>query len=137
MKFNIKKEYLKNKEIILYIGFGILTTLVNYTCYFMGTKIFKINYLYSNVIAWLLSVLFAFFSNKFLVFNSMENSRVLKEFLLFISARILSGFLETFLLYIFVGLLKFDDSIVKILVSVLVVISNYYFSKVYVFKKHK
>ena len=42
MKFNIKKEYLKNKEIILYIGFGILTTLVNYICYFMGTKIFKI-----------------------------------------------------------------------------------------------
>lgn len=137
MKFNIKKEYLKNKEIILYIIFGILTTLVNYICYFMGTKIFKINYLYSNIIAWLLSVLFAFFSNKFLVFNSLENSKVLKEFLLFTSARILSGFLETFLLYIFVGLLKFDDSIVKILVSVLVVISNYYFSKVYVFKKHK
>ncbi len=135
MKFNIKKEYLKNKEIILYIGFGILTTLVNYICYFMGTKIFKINYLYSNIIAWLLSVLFAFFSNKFLVFNSMKNSRVLKEFLLFTSARMLSGFLETFLLYIFVGLLKFDDSIVKILVSILVVVSNYYFSKVYVFKK--
>ena len=65
---NIKK--LINKKIILYVIFGVLTTIVNLIAYYLFSNIININYLISNAIAWIISVVFAYITNKFFVFNS-------------------------------------------------------------------
>ncbi len=126
-----------NKEIINYFVFGILTTLVNYVVYFTGINIFKVNYLYSNIIAWIISVIFAYITNKLFVFKktSFFLKTIVKELILFINSRLLSGIIETGLLYIFVEILNENEKIIKILVSIIVVILNYYFSKKIIFKK--
>lgn len=124
-------------EIIKYIIFGILTTLVNYVAYFMTTRIWNINYLISNMIAWAISVLFAYTVNKIFVFHSLDKSikRLFKEFTAFISARVISGLLETIILFIFVTMFNFDDKIIKVAASIIVVVLNYFFSKYFIFKK--
>lgn len=126
-----------NKEILNYLIFGVLTTLVNYVSYFGATKLFEINYLVANVIAWFISVVFAYVTNKFWVFEnkSVEIRYLMKEIFLFVSARVMSGGMETLFLFVFVSLMRFDDGIVKIVASVFVVIFNYFFSKWIIFKK--
>lgn len=126
-----------NKEIINYLIFGVLTTIVNYISYFSATKVFYINYLLANIISWFISVVFAYVTNKFHVFDnkSIEFRYLIKEISLFISARLMSGGIETLFLFIFVSLLDFNDGIIKIIASVFVVIFNYFFSKFIIFKK--
>ena len=89
---------IKKNEIILYLIFGILTTIVNIISYLFITDILNIHYLISNIIAWFLSVLFAYITNRIWVFKS-KNENILKEFGLFISGRIFSGVLDTTLMY--------------------------------------
>ena len=126
-----------NKEILNYLIFGVLTTLVNYVSYFGATKLFEINYLVANVIAWFISVVFAYVTNKFWVFEnkSVEVRYLVKEISLFVSARVMSGGMETLFLFVFVSLMGFDDGIIKIIASVFVVVFNYFFSKLIIFKK--
>lgn len=126
-----------NKEILSYLIFGVLTTVVNYVSYFVATKLFGINYLVANVIAWFISVVFAYVTNKFWVFEnkSVEIRGLVKEIFLFVSARVMSGGIETLFLFVFVSLLGFDDGVIKIIASVFVVIFNYFFSKLIIFKK--
>ncbi len=126
-----------NKEIINYLVFGVFTTIVNYVSYFSATKIFNINYLLANIIAWFISVVFAYITNKFYVFDnkSIEFKYLIKEISLFISARLMSGAIETVFLFVFVSLISFNDSIIKIIASVFVVIFNYFLSKFIIFKE--
>lgn len=129
----------ENKEILGYLIFGVLTTVVNYVAYFVATKLFGINYLVANVIAWFISVVFAYVTNKFWVFEnkSVEIKALVKEIFLFVSARVMSGGIETLFLFVFVSLLGFDDGVIKIIASVFVVIFNYFFSKFIIFKGSK
>ena len=80
---NIKK--LINKEIILYVIFGVLTTIVNLIAYYLFSNIININYLISNAIAWIISVVFAYITNKFFVFNSsyINKDVIIEEFIKF------------------------------------------------------
>lgn len=122
------------KELLFYIIFGILTTLVNIAVYLFFTKILGVNYLISNIIAWFLSVLFAYVTNRIWVFES-ENTNILKEIILFFSGRIFSGVVDTLLMFIFIDLLIVNDSISKIIIQIIVVVLNYVFSKLIVFKE--
>lgn len=126
-----------NKEILSYLIFGVLTTVVNYVTYFVATKLFGVNYLVANIIAWFISVVFAYVTNKFWVFEnkSVEIKALVKEIFLFVSARVMSGGIETLFLFVFVSLLGFDDGVIKIIASVFVVIFNYFFSKLVIFNK--
>jgi putative flippase GtrA len=135
----LKCLYTKYKELLLYIIFGVLTTAVNYISYFIFTRSFHVNYLISNVIAWILAVIFAYITNKFFVFESKDKNikKYINEFILFVGARVVSGFLDTALMFIFVDLFKFNDAFVKIMDGVLVVIINYFFSKLFIFKKEE
>lgn len=135
----IKELLEKYRELISYIFWGVMTTLVNYVVYFICTKTFGIEYLISNVIAWFLSVLFAFWVNKVYVFRSYEKDikTMVREFGTFLSARVLSGALETGMLALFVETMHLNDSAVKIAASVLVVIINYVLSKLIIFKKQE
>lgn len=132
---NIKK--IINTQTILYVIFGILTTIVNLISYYFFSNIMSINYLISNMISWIISVLFAYITNKFYVFNSKDTSKdiIVKEFIKFVNCRLTSGIIEMILLFLLVDMLAVNDIISKLVIGVIVVILNFIFSKLFVFKK--
>lgn len=133
----VKALYLRHRTLVDYIFFGGLTTAVNYAVYFALTRLMAVNFMAANAIAWVAAVAFAFVVNKKFVFYSREAGLgpVLREVLLFVAARLSSLGIESGLLYLLVGLAKMDDAMVKIVVGFLVVLSNYAFSKLIVFRK--
>ena len=132
---NIKK--ILNKETISYVIFGVLTTIINLTSYYFFSKIININYLISNIISWIISVIFSYITNKLYVFNSKDKSKdiIIKEFIKFVNCRLTSGIIEMILLFLLVDIIKVNDVISKLVIGVIVVILNFIFSKLFVFKK--
>ena len=135
----VKSLYQKYYDLILYLVFGVLTTGVNYIVYLPCYNILGLSASVSNAIAWVVSVAFAFVTNKPFVFRSYDWSAkvVLPELAKFLGCRIGSGVLETAILFVTVDLLKWDGNLWKIVTSVLVVILNYVGSKLLVFRKKK
>lgn len=130
--------YKKYEEKINYLIFGVLTTFVNLIVYALCTKLFSINYMISNIIAWILSVLFAYITNKKYVFKSKcdSNKKVIYEIFQFFKYRVLSFIIcDMLLLCLFVELLNMNDMIAKVIIQVVVIVLNYLFSKLFVFKK--
>ena len=135
--------YQKNKEIINYIIFGVLTTAVNWIIYTITTNIMGIDMNIANMIAWFGAVLFAYITNKRFVFESKKwnLSLLAKELSLFFGSRILSGIVEIggFSLFVFIGLNQtifgIKGFIAKACISVFVIVLNYIFSKLLVFRK--
>lgn len=128
--------YHKNEELWNYLIIGALTTLVSIGSYSIFSKLLKINYLISNVLSWIVSVIFAYFTNRWFVFHSKEKKKF-KEFMAFISSRLLTLLLDSGLMIVGVDYLKIDDLVTKILVQIVIVIANYVLSKLIVFKKEK
>ncbi|MGN0537679.1 MAG: GtrA family protein [Acutalibacteraceae bacterium] len=133
----LKQLFQKHREIILYIFFGCCTTAVNYITYFLCVNIFSIDYIISNIIAWIVGVLFAYFTNRGMVFQSQVSGtkNFLKEMIAFFGARLFSLIVETVLLYVFVNWLLMNAFIAKLILAVVVVILNYIASKLFVFRK--
>lgn len=131
------KIYKKYEEIINYLIMGVLTTLVSIVSYFILAKVFGINYLISNIISWIISVAFAYVTNKIFVFKNevKEKKQVLIQIYQFVKYRLLSLIIDILLMYIFVELIKMDDMIAKVINQVIVIVLNYVFSKLFVFKK--
>ena len=122
-----------NKETILYLIFGICTTILNIIIY-RGLPLLKIDFLVSTILAWFISVVFAFITNKIFVFEN-HNKKFLSLFAQFFSSRILTGGLDVFIMFISVDILCFNDFIVKIISNILIIIINYLLSKMFIFKK--
>ncbi len=144
----MKELWAKYKEIILYLFFGVATTLVNWVVYGICTKVFGLaseglELTISNSIAWVFAVLFAFVTNKLFVFESKCETRgkVLEEMGKFFGARIFSGLFEIGLpiLFMAVGLKQeffgIPGGVAKMITSVVVVVLNYILSKLVVFRK--
>lgn len=135
----IKQLFEKYREIILYIFFGGCTTVVNYVVYFVLIQFLSVDYLISNIVAWIFAVLFAYVTNRGMVFHS-ETSGVksrLKELAAFFGSRLFSLAVETVLLFVFVKWLFMNEFIAKIILAVVVVVLNYIASKLFVFRKKK
>ena len=132
-----KNIYNKYKEIILYLLFGGLTTLVNFATYAALAHLLPWPTVLSTAVAWFLSVLFAYITNKIWVFESRTNTlrALLRETLAFFACRVFSGVLDLLIMWVCVDLLFLNDLVIKILSNVLVVILNYLFSKLWIFKK--
>lgn len=155
-------DKLFTKEIVTYILFGVLTTVVNLLTFYIFKRIFisvgwegifnsiipegsslqklfvgGTDYLDANFIAWVAGVIFAFITNKLWVFDSKswKPSVAGKEFTGFIGARIFSFIIETVMMFILVTLLTVNEFASKLIVGVVVVILNYIFSKLLIFKK--
>lgn len=126
-----------HRELVSYVFWGVMTTLVNYAAYFLLTRGLGVYYLTANVIAWAVSVLFAYFTNKLFVFRSTDWAwRVaLRELWQMVASRLFSGALELGILWLFVDVLRLPDAPVKLLANVVVVVVNYVLSKWVVFKK--
>ncbi|HBG5177921.1 TPA: GtrA family protein [Clostridioides difficile] len=127
----------KHRETILYLFFGAFTTLVNIVSYLFFTRVILFNFMLANSLAWILAVLFAYVTNKFFVFESkrIEIRFVFKEFLSFVSFRLLSGVVEMLIMYVMIDLLFVNDIIVKVFTNIVVIVLNYLFSKMIIFKK--
>ena len=122
-----------DKELVLYVIFGTFTFFVNIIVYFLFENVLGVNYIISNIIAWFFSVLFAYITNRIWVFES-KSPNILKEMSLFFGGRIFSGVVDTGLMYLFIDILTIGDLISKIVVQIIVIILNYVFSKLIVFK---
>lgn len=132
--------YKKNKEIINYLIFGVLTTVVSFVVYFIFAKVFKIDEVISNVISWFFSVLFAFITNKLYVFESKETGKkiLLKEIISFYLARLFTGVVcDLGVFALMVKMFKINDVLSKLVTQVIVTVLNYVFSKLLVFKNNK
>lgn len=128
----------KYRELILYLIFGVLTTAVNYLAWWAMEPFFTTSTVPVTA-AWLISVLFAYFTNRRFVFQSkVTGSRaLLKELTSFFAARILSGVLDLCFMWAFADWLRFDSRIVKLISNIFVVIFNYAASKLVIFRKTK
>lgn len=138
MKEKIIELYKKYKEIIVYLVFGGLSTIVNFVSYFIFARIIGIDEVVSSGLSWLCAVIFAYLTNKIFVFNSKTTTtkELIKEAITFVSCRVLSGiFCDVGTFAIMVKVLKINDIIAKIITQVMVVIVNYIFSKLIIFKK--
>lgn len=138
----IKKVLYKYKKLILYILFGGMTTILNWIVYAIGVKL-QLGITISNILAWSIAVFFAFITNKLFVFESkiLKIRVIFNEFIKFVGARILTGVIEIgglpLLYYLGMNqqLLGIDGFIAKIMISIIVMVLNYVFSQVLVFKK--
>lgn len=126
----------KYTELIFYLIFGVLTTAVNIAVYFICSRIFYFQVISSNITAWLLSVLFAYLTNRKFVFISKAEgfSSVLKECMNFFLGRLSTGILDTVIMFVSVDLLAFNDVIMKVLSNIIVIVLNYLISKLLVFR---
>lgn len=133
----VRKLFVKYYDVIAYLVFGVLTTLVNYIVYLPCYNLLGISAALSNVIAWVAAVAFAYLTNKPFVFKSHDWSWkvVWPELVKFVGCRIGSGALETAFIFITVDCLAWDGNVMKLITSILVVILNYFGSKFLVFRK--
>jgi putative flippase GtrA len=134
----MKKAFQKYREIILYIFFGGCTTIVNVILYYICSRWLYLSVVGSTLLAWWISVLFAYITNRILVFRShnKEARAILFEFAFFFVCRLLTGFLDILIMYLFVDRLGWQDLIMKLLSNFIVIITNYIASRLFIFKKH-
>lgn len=136
---NLKNLIIRHKEILLYLLSGFLTTLVNLVSYWCVRSFMDVTP--ATAVAWILSVLFAYITNKIFVFKS-KNETVLafaKEFCLFIFARLASGVVDVLGMTLLISdsSTKVFELAVKICINIFVVVVNYILSKFLIFKKKK
>lgn len=135
----IRELIVRHYDVLAYLFFGGLTTAVNYVVYLPCYNLLGLSAAVSNVIAWVAAVAFAFLTNKPFVFMSHDWSPevMLPELTKFVGCRIGSGLLETAIIFLTVDCLAWNGNWMKLLTSVLVVILNYFGSKLLVFRKKK
>lgn len=146
-KFKSLFQKLLSREVILYVVFGIFTTIVNIATFYVLTHFFKLNENIANIISIVLAVIFAYLTNRKLVFNSTASTKkqILSEMCKFFSARLFTMLVEffgcMFLFYIaeknsIFGIFNISiDLVIKVTMTVIVIILNFFLSKFFAFKK--
>lgn len=126
----------KYKEIILYLFFGVCTTVINMLVYALMYEWLRVNNVISTILAWLAAVVFAFVTNKVFVFESKREgiTEFLHEFTAFFGCRILTGVLDVVVMIVAVDVLGKSSLIWKFISNVIVTILNYVASKFYIFR---
>lgn len=129
---NHKSWFNKGYEVLSYLFFGGCTTLINILTFWL-LRVLKVGVYASNVVAWIVSVLFAFITNKLFVFESKGNT--IKQGVSFFVFRIISLLFDMGIMYLLIDVLKMNDLLSKVIANIVVIIVNYIFSKVFIFKK--
>ena len=137
----IKELYLKYKELINYLIFGVLTTVVSLGTYYLLVFTIldannPIELQIANIISWITCVTFAYITNKKYVF-APTNKSLIREMIEFYASRIASLFIDMGFMFLFVSVLKFNDTVIKMIGQVVIITINYILSKLIVFKKAK
>ena len=133
----LKEIFLKNKALVMYVFFGICTTLVNWGAYYLCYNIIKLPNVIATIIAWALAVAFAFITNKLWVFDShsFATEKLIYEIWTFTASRLVTGALDVAIMYLAVDIFNRNSTIWKLLSNIIVIILNYVLSKLIVFKK--
>lgn len=139
-KIGLKKIadfYKAHQEGMRYLVFGALTTIVNIAIFILFSKMFNLSTTISNIIAWIIAVLFAYITNKIWVFKAKKDSfkELFFEIVYFFLARVFTLVLETIILVIFIDKFHFNSFIMKIISNIIVIIVNFILSKILIFKK--
>ena len=129
----------KHKSFIAYGVFGVFTTIVNIVTYNVCYSYLGISNTLSNIAAWVLAVTFAYLTNKAWVFDSKswKWDVLRREIPAFLGCRLATGILDIVIMYICVDVLKWPALLMKIASNVLVIILNYVFSKLVIFRKNR
>ncbi|CAK1226429.1 Putative flippase GtrA (transmembrane translocase of bactoprenol-linked glucose) (GtrA) [Fructobacillus tropaeoli] len=137
MTFSLKKIYNHYQETILYLFFGGATTVVSIITYFIFSSLVHFNYSLSYVLSWLISVLFAYLTNRIWVFHSKVNDLLglFREIWQFYLARILTGIIGWVIMAFGVSILHQNDLLWNVIQNIFVIVSNYVLSKLFIFKK--
>lgn len=124
------------KNIIAYLFFGVCTTIVNIVTYLVCARIFLLTTVISTIIAWLISVTFAFVTNKAWVFDSRlwKKNIIIREIISFFLCRLGTGILDLLIMFVSVDIMKLEDITMKVISNVLVIILNYIASKFVIFR---
>ena len=130
--------YQKHKSVLLYIFFGGLTTVISIGSFILFDSVLKIEPLISNFFSWVLAVAFAYVTNRIWVFSSRSGGMgIVKEILSFFGGRALTLGFEELVLWLFVHLLHFNSTVIKIAGQLAVLILNYVISKLLVFRTNQ
>lgn len=135
----MKALFLKYKELVLYVFFGGLTTLVNWGLYTLLVDLCGVPYLWSTALAQLAAILFAYLTNRIWVFESKVSGvgGIALEMAKFFGCRAASFFLDLGCMYVGVDLLHIEDKWMKLLANVIIIVVNYALSKLFIFRKKK
>ena len=137
----IKELYTKHKEIINYLIIGGLTFIVSMLSYYLCVVTFldplnPIQLQIEYVIAWILEVTYIYFTNRKYVFES-KNKNIIGEMTGFFASRFATLFMEMLVMFLTVTVWGMNDKIAKLIAQIIVIVGNYLFSKLFVFKKGK
>ena len=135
----IIKMLKKYKEVISYLIFGVLTTVVSLAVYYLSVFTFlnpenAIQLQIANILSWIAGVVFAYCTNRKFVFESKEKNKV-KEAGKFVLARVITLVMDMIIMWLGVTVLHLNDKIIKLISQIIIIVSNYLFSKLFVFKK--
>ncbi len=131
-------NFKNTKQLILYGICGVLTTVINIVAYWLVRK-FDVGITSSTVIAWLVAVFFAYWSNRKYVFHSTNTSfiAILFEAIYFFACRIATGVFDVAFMYLFADVLAFNEVYTKTASNIIVIVLNYIASKLFIFKEAK
>ena len=126
-----------NTELVSYLFVGVATTVVNYVVYYLATRVLSMGVMAGTWTAWVAAVAFGYVANKAFVFHTHCDGALalLREALGFFSMRLVSLGMETVLMYLTVTVLGLNDLVMKLVINIVVIILNYVFSKLFIFKK--
>ena len=128
--------YQKHKAVLLYLFFGGLTTLISIGSFIAFDTVLDIHPLLANILSWVCAVSFAYVTNRIWVFSSKATGKAaVQEGISFVSGRLLTLGFEELILLVFVQLMDFDSTLIKIVAQIVVLILNYVISKLFVFKQ--
>ena len=131
--------YRKYEEGINYLIFGFLAFVLNYVLYFLFSSAMQMHYMAATALSWVLTVVFAYWTNRTFVFKSKNKDAqsLGKEFLSFIGARVATEVLELALMFLMVVCVDLNEYLSKFACQVIVIVANYFLSKLWIFKEKK
>ena len=135
----IRPFYKKYKEALLYLLFGGLTFIVSIGSFTLFERVLGMSALVANIFSWILAISFAYITNRIWVFSCVAYDIVgiEKEILSFFGGRVVTLLMKEIILYVGIELLCVDSIVVKVAGQIVVIASNYFISKVLVFKEKK
>ncbi len=131
-----RELYTKYRRMIAYLFFGACAMVVNMVCYWAAYELAGLGNTASTIIAWLAAVIFAFVTNKLLVFQSRRDSLSggLHELVSFFACRVVTGVLDVAIMYVAVDRLGLNALLWKLVSNVVVTVLNYAASRFFIFK---
>lgn len=139
LKEKLKTVFIKKREIIFYLFFGVMTTIINFLSLWVFNVALGVNEIGANTLAWIVAVTFAFITNKYFVFGSKSRNLllILKEALSFYSGRFLTLILDNLFILVFVSVMNYNLFLIKCITEFIIIILNYVFGKIIFSKRSK